>query len=99
MAAFIADYLFTEGYAGFYYDKDLNVAGVSLVDIPTPDWCHANEVALDRFREWAYNGEGARPSAISAIAGMLKAGTITEEEFNNFVNSFDNYNGERENES
>lgn len=94
IAAFIVDYLFVEGYARFYYDKNLNVAGVVLGDVPWLHWERAKKVALDRFKEWAYDGEGARPSAISAIAGMLKAGTITEEEFNNFVNSFDNYNKE-----
>lgn len=94
IAAFIVDYLFVEGYARFYYDKNLSVAGVVLGDVPWFHWDRAKKVAFDRFREWAYNGEGARPSAVSAIAGMLKAGTITEEEFNNFVNSFDNYNKE-----
>jgi hypothetical protein len=98
IAAFITDYLFLNGYARFYYDKNLNFAGVILGNVPWFAWERARSVALGRFNEWAYNGEGARPSAISAVAGMLKAGTITEEEFSNFVNSFDKYNKESEEE-
>lgn len=94
IAAFITDYLFVEGYARFYYDKNSNMAGVELEFIDDFAWFRARDRAFDRFREWAYNGEGARPSAMSAVAGMLKAGTITEEEFNHFVNSFDKYNKE-----